>query len=64
VIYEEFEEGYRLFNYATTELRRFMNEIEYDLYQVDNFGKVSNVLAIPKEKHSAFTTKYHKVFAN
>jgi methyltransferase, FkbM family len=64
VIYEEFEEGYRLFNYTTTELRRFMNEIEYDLYQVDNFENFGDVLAIPKEKHFAFTTKYQKVFAN
>jgi len=61
VIYEEFEEGYRLFNYTTAELRHFMNKIEYDLYQVDNFGDFGDVLAVPKEKHLTFSIKHPKV---
>ena len=64
VIYEESKERCRFFNYTTTESRRFMNEIEYDLYQVDDFEIFSDVLAIPKEKHSAFlqnTTKFLQI---
>jgi FkbM family methyltransferase len=64
VIYEESKERCRFFNYTTTESRRFMNEIEYDLYQVDDFEIFSDVLAIPKEKRSAFlqnTTKFLQI---